>query len=70
MEEDVLGTMRTMHTSTHATCSRCSRVTSVSDIHMIPSDALGAISAYEQLCSECYVALQEGDQDLPDDADA
>lgn len=66
MEEDVLGTMRTVNTSTHATCSRCSRVVPVSDIHVIPSDALGAISEYEQLCSECYAALQDGDQDLPD----
>jgi hypothetical protein len=70
VEEDVLGTMRTIHTSTHATCSRCSRVTSAGDIHVIPSNALGDISAYEQLCSECYGALQAGDQDLPDDADA
>jgi hypothetical protein len=66
MEEDVLGTMRTMHTSSHATCSRCSRVISASDIHVIPSDALGAISEYDQLCSECYTALQDGDQELPD----
>lgn len=66
MEEDVMGTQRTVNTSTHATCSRCSRVTSASDMHLIPSDALGAISEYDQLCSECYAALQDGDQDLPD----
>jgi hypothetical protein len=66
MEEDVMGTLRTMNTSTHATCSRCSRVASVSDMHLIPSDALGGVSEYDQLCSECYAALRDGDRDLPD----
>jgi hypothetical protein len=66
MEEDVLGTMRTLQPSSHVACSRCSRVAAISDMHVIQSDALGAISAYEQVCSECYAALQDGDQDLPD----
>ncbi|HEY7982946.1 MAG TPA: hypothetical protein VID73_02180 [Ktedonobacterales bacterium] len=66
MQEDVLGTLRSVNTSTYATCSRCSRVTSASELRLIPADALGAISEYDQLCPECYAALQDGDLDLPD----
>lgn len=66
MEEDVLGTMRTLQASTYAACSRCSRVTNIADMRVIQSDATGAVSEYEQVCAECYAALQDGDQDLPD----
>ena len=65
MEEDVFGTMRTITGSRYVECSRCSKVTLASDARIIPSDALGAISEYELLCSECYAALTEGDQELP-----
>jgi hypothetical protein len=65
MEEDVVGTMRTLNTFNYVECSRCAKMTPASNIHVIPSDALGAISEYEQLCSECYEALSLGDEVLP-----
>ncbi len=68
MEEDVLGTMRTISPSTAITyveCSRCSKMISKQEAHLVPGTALDNVSDYEQLCSSCYEALTEGEQDLP-----
>jgi hypothetical protein len=65
VEEDVLGTMRTINTPTYVECSRCGKPTPRQSAHVIPSDALDSTSEYEQLCSECYAALADGEQELP-----
>lgn len=65
MEEDVLGTMRTISQPTYVECSRCGTMTPRRRIHVVPSDALDALSEFEQLCDSCYTALVRGETELP-----
>ena len=65
MEEDELGTMRSLSPSSYVICARCARIIRPEESVVVAGDALSSPSDYEQLCTRCYAALIEGEQDLP-----
>jgi DNA-directed RNA polymerase subunit RPC12/RpoP len=66
VEEDELGLQHVIRHTEYVTCSRCGAVVPRSNVATVPGDALAGTSEYEYLCDNCWAALADGEQDLPD----